>query len=64
MTLLIYGIYFFFYCKQDYFCKLKTDFHIKKIDVIKLSKSQFHRKHIDGVKSSNFFFRNLVMLCE
>lgn len=47
MTLQIYAI--LFYCKRGYFCKLKTDFHVEKIDVIKLSKSQFHRKHIDRV---------------
>lgn len=55
MTLLIYGIYFFL-LQTRLFLQVKNDFHIEKIDVIKLSKSQFHRKHIDGVKSSNFFF--------
>lgn len=35
MTLQIYAI--LFYCKRGYFCKLKTDLHVEKIDVIKLS---------------------------
>lgn len=53
----------FFKCKRGYFCKLKTDFHIGKIDVIKLSKSQLHWKNMNVVKSSNFFLFAIWSCC-